>query len=61
MGAFSNGNFSVRIELGNDAMRFRRHVAEALRTIADKISDNETAGIVRDVNGNRVGTWGVSQ
>ena len=41
--------FTLTIELGNDAMRPRAHIAEALRNIAAKL------------NGNRVGQWEVSQ
>ena len=51
--------FKLEIELGNDEMRLRRHVATALRDVANSIGANRTAkyGRIRDVNGNTVGKW----
>lgn len=55
--------FSLRIELGNDQMRRGRHIAEALRALAERV---EAVGIlqpdegkIRDANGNTVGSWGL--
>lgn len=53
--------FSVRIKLGNDAMQSGPDVASALREVADKIEYNlEAHGVVVDVNGNTVGSYGPS-
>lgn len=52
--------FTVKIGLGNDAMRRPSHVARALRALADTIDGRKLAvddGIVRDGNGNTVGRW----
>ena len=60
--------FSLRIELGNDAMRSYGDIAYALKTLAtdhfDGESDTEQAdvangGNVYDQNGNKVGEWEV--
>ncbi len=34
--------------------------ARILRAIAEKIDRGETGGDVRDINGNKVGTWSMS-
>jgi hypothetical protein len=54
--------FELKIELGNAAMRTRRHVAEALRKVAKRLADAphevEHAEIpILDANGNTVGRW----
>jgi hypothetical protein len=60
--------FSLTIELGNDAMQSTTDVADALRAVADYIAgigdlpDGDwhlDAGSVRDMNGNTVGSWEV--
>lgn len=63
--------FTLEIELGNDAMRKPKHVASALKGIADTLSDrigmgqsigafgSNTEGRIRDINGNTVGKWEV--
>ena len=60
--------FTIDIELGNDAMRSRNHVANALRKIADKLIDAEIhalhieqSGKIMDLNGNSVGLWAVTK
>lgn len=56
--------FVLEIELGNDAMRTRQHIAEALKKVASKLTTFPTGQIredeqsLRDVNGNRVGFFG---
>lgn len=53
-----NGKFTITIELGNDAMKSRRHVANALREVAKTILENEDPEKkIRDLNGNTVGKW----
>lgn len=51
--------FTLRIELGNDAMQFGPDVAAALRKAADRIENGlEARGYVHDANGNVVGQFG---
>lgn len=51
--------FLLAIELGNDAMRLRAHVATALEEIAARLRNHRTVkeGRIGDANGNRVGQW----
>jgi len=59
--------FIVEIEIGNDAMSTRDHVAQALRVLATKLVrgaiDTETldCGKILDENGNSVGGWEVRE
>jgi len=48
---------TVNIELGNEAMQTAEDAAEALRTIARRIEEGFTSGLVNDRNGNRAGWW----
>jgi hypothetical protein len=51
--------FTLRIELGNDAMQSGPDVADVLRQVADRIeNDLEARGKIRDLNGNTVGEYG---
>ena len=53
-----NGKFILTIELGNDAMKSRKHVANALREVAKTILENkDPEKKIRDLNGNTVGKW----
>ena len=55
-------NFTLKIDLGNDAMTTRGDVVNALkRSIAVGDADLKTGdgGIVRDDNGNTIGRWEV--
>lgn len=56
--ASTAARFTLAIELGNDAMETRAHVARALRGVAQRVSAGETEGAIQDVNGNTVGRWG---
>lgn len=58
--------FTLTITLGNDAMQSDHDIARALRAVANTLSESDDspsnlAGpeLIRDVNGNRVGEWGV--
>lgn len=51
-----NGKFTVTIELGNDAMRTKAHLSTALKSVALLVPKQES-GIIRDINGNKVGEW----
>lgn len=51
--------FELRIELGNDAMSERRHVAGALREVASDLEEARPNGrvAIRDLNGATVGSY----
>ena len=50
--------FKLEIQLGNDAMKTRRHIREALQSVrAQLVTRGPPAGIIRDVNGSSVGAW----
>ena len=50
--------FRLAIELDHDAMRTAANVASALaRTADDILAGGLVAGVIRDANGNTVGTW----
>lgn len=63
--------FKIDIELGNDAMQTECHVAALLSEVAKKLrsrvirlsSDvgDYPSGALRDVNGNKVGNWEVTE
>lgn len=61
--------FKLTIELGNAEMQTGRNVAQALKSIAEKVEDTEDfseadvydrTGKIRDDNGNTVGKWAVT-
>jgi len=58
--------FTLTIELGNDAAQTPYDVADMLAALAHNLRDprgdewGPTTGNMRDVNGNRVGSWEVS-
>lgn len=50
--------FKLTIELGNEAMQTPEDVASALQDIAERLGyGDNAASIVRDVNGNTVGSY----
>jgi hypothetical protein len=50
--------FTLRIDLGNDAMREPEHIANALHRVAQAIEHSHGAeGIIIDDNGNTVGKF----
>ena len=49
--------FKLSITMGNDAMQTPEDVAAALREVASKMEDGHDEGSIRDVNGNKVGTF----
>lgn len=53
--------FTLKIRLGNEAMEDGYDVSQALRTCADHLEangfENDVVGLIRDVNGNTVGSW----
>jgi hypothetical protein len=60
-----SGTFRLEIKLGNDAMQTPGDVSNALRDAAIKLGsfgdwNGDDSGIIRDLNGNTVGTWEVT-
>lgn len=58
--------FTLEIELGNDAMQTYADIAHAVRRIfSDFANRHENAaddmGRIYDINGNKVGTWEISE
>lgn len=49
--------FRLHIELGNAEMHTFDHVAEALLRVVARLQDGHDEGMIRDVNGNTVGTF----
>ena len=58
-------NFTLSIDLGNAAMQTPDQIADALRKVAEKLTDRgdfsgPEDGTIRDYNGNTVGQWNVA-
>ncbi len=63
--------FTIKINLGNAEMCESEHVAAAIEAVAVRVRDRdpvaaaaegrECSGVIRDVNGNSVGTWEVER
>jgi hypothetical protein len=59
--------FTLTIELGNDAMQTRADIEEALRKLGQDLRymsdppEDGDDGVVADTNGNKVGTWEVTE
>ena len=51
-----SGKFTLTITLGNEAMQTNEDVAEALRVAASRI-ESRALPLIRDINGNNVGSW----
>jgi hypothetical protein len=51
------GTFTVKIEMGNDAMQSRADLATAMDEISKKLRSGHDYGNVMDENGNKVGEW----
>jgi hypothetical protein len=55
--------FTLKIELGNEAMQTGTDVSEALQRLSSKLYDygdlEDCSGVIMDLNGNRVGSWKV--
>lgn len=54
--------FKIEITMGNDAMRYKRHVIEAIESALEKMAHLPARDIedlpIMDTNGNKVGTFG---
>jgi hypothetical protein len=59
--------FILEIELGNEAMQYTGHIADALRDVVSTLDCDPVAeaidqtGVIRDINGNTVGKWEVTE
>jgi hypothetical protein len=51
------GYFTMRIRVGNAAMSTPEDVARALETVASRLKDGYTEGVIHDANGNLTGDW----
>lgn len=51
------GEFTIKIKLGNDAMHTRADVATAIEKVRQQVLGYAFDGPIRDENGNRVGVW----
>lgn len=51
--------FTLRIEMGNAAMKTPEDVAESLRAVANRLDYgmDRQSGKILDYNGNKVGEW----
>jgi hypothetical protein len=49
--------FALYLTLGNDAMQTPDDVAGALRGVIRRVLRGDKDGIIKDVNGNTVGSW----
>ena len=50
--------FKLEIEMGNDAMQSGFDVAQALKLeVIPRLTDGYLAGVIFDINGNKVGGW----
>jgi hypothetical protein len=51
-------NLTIRITFGNDAMQDTLDAASALESdVIPALYVGRTSGIIRDINGNTVGSW----
>jgi hypothetical protein len=53
----TTNEFVLYLTLGNAAMQTPDDVAGALRGVIRRVLRGDTGGIIRDVNGNTVGSW----
>ena len=53
--------FKMSVTMDNAAFESPEELPEIIRRVADRVADGETAGSVRDSNGNTVGTWRVGR
>ena len=58
--------FTLKIEMGNDAMQFSSDLANAVHKVANHLENINTEDLatvgqafIRDINGNTVGYWRV--
>lgn len=56
-----DGTLTITIDLRNDATREPEDIADALADVARDILDDKMAGVIRDANGNRIGTFNMEE
>jgi len=52
-------SFILKIKMGNAAMRTHSDVVDALKKVVKKMQDGDGSGVVMDINGNKVGHFGL--
>jgi hypothetical protein len=57
--SMADGTFTLTIEMGSAAMQTAEDIGETLHDIATDVLSGRTNGVVRDVNGNTVGEYGI--
>ena len=57
MSEYPYNAFTLKIELGNDAMQSREDIADALRSVAQQMENGGGVGHIMDANGNTVGKY----
>jgi len=50
--------FTIKIKLGNEAMQTNTDIQNALKDVIRHL-DYQSNGVIMDVNGNKVGTFGI--
>ena len=53
--------FALNITMGNAEMQTPEAVVASLELVADRIRNGLEDGVIRDVNGNEVGTYGFTR
>lgn len=56
-----HGTFTLKIELGNEAMSNAADVARALRRVAGRMDEGASDGRIMDPNGNAVGVFSLER
>ena len=54
------GKFTLEIKLGNAEMSEPEHLAEAVKSVSEKLEYGQTSGKVLDANGNIVGSYKIA-
>ena len=52
--------FRLTINMGNEMMLWTTDIATALRKVAKRLDDGETAAAIRDLYGNTVGAFAIA-
>lgn len=53
--------FTLEIKLGNAEMQEDRDIAAALNDVASRVFMGQTEGAIRDINGNTVGSFELTE
>lgn len=52
-----NEQFTLKIEIGNDAMQNNEDIVQALHSVIAKLESGSQYGNIKDINGNTVGNF----